>query len=155
MPIFPFKTYLIAALAVLLVSGFGWYTVHERHVQRDKDQAALAALVAKVQAQDVIITAQAQKNVDKETLILKQVVALPAVADLGVVCHSARLNPVPVTPVANGGGDHAAVVVPADVFDPSGDLLTLARSDAALVRDLQHKIGVLRAEMLAANKAHQ
>lgn len=150
----PYKGYVAAAGLALAVSAFGWYTYHERAVEHAKDVAVATHEVAKVDQQDKTIAATATTEIQHDQVILKQIVSLPPVGDLGELCEPAGSRAVPGAASGDGSRHAAAVSVPADVFDPSGDLLTLARSEDALVRDLQAENAALRAEMIAAQKAH-
>lgn len=155
MPTLSLKTYLYAALAALLLSSFGWYTYHERSVEHAKDVAVAKQAVAVVEKKDAVIENTAETAVNSASQIYEKVVAIPSVGDIGVVCSAPRRDPVPGPAAGNSGGQADAGRLPEVVFDPSGDLLTLARSSDALVRDLQAENAALRAEMAAAAKAHR
>lgn len=155
MPTLSIKTYLYAALTVLLLSGFIYWSVHERSVEHKKDVAAATQAVARVEKSDAVIETKASTEVQNETLIYKQAVSLPAVGDIGVVCHDTGGDAVPGSVPPAAGGDRTSGHLQADVFDPSGELLTLARSKDAVIRDLQAEVATMRAEMAAAAKAHR
>jgi hypothetical protein len=149
------KLYLYAALAALLLSGFGWYTYHERAVEHAKDVAVATKAVAKVEKQDVAIAATATTEIQHDTIIYKQAVSVPAVGDIGVVCSAPRGDAVPGAAVGGPVPDAAAVGGVGPTFDPSGQILTIGRDADAKIVALQNIIRELQAEMAAAAKAHQ
>lgn len=111
--------------------------------------------VAKVEKQDTKIEASASSEIQHETLIFKQAVAMPPVGDLGLMCESPGGNAVPSTPNGNGAGHPAANSGAGSVYDPSGGLLTIGRKYDAWVRDLQAENATLRQELADAQKAHR
>lgn len=149
------RGYLIAGFVSVLLAAFGWYTYHERHVEHVKDVAAETRVVNSVKAQDVVITATAVKDTNDAIQIYKQIVQLPSVPDIGIMCHAASSGPVPPAASAGSGGHPSPDSGAADLSDPSGSLLTIGRSADALVRKLQAENAALRIEMLSAAKVHQ
>lgn len=155
MPTLTIKAYIEAAAAILLILLFVWWTVHERNQATAAVRAADQRVVLVAQAKDVAIAAAAQASITAGTQIYEKVVALPPVGDLGVVCQSPRTHAVPGPAKPDLAGHNGPDGVQGDVFDPSGDLLTHARSEAALVRGLQAEIAALHTEMAAAHESHQ
>lgn len=152
----PYKGYLYGALAVLVVGCVVAFAVHERGIQHTKDTHAVTVQIAKVEKKDQVISATATQEIQHENLIYKQVVSLPAVGDIGVVCRNNAVRPaVPSATSADGTGYPASDSGAGDLYDPSGDLLTIGRSKDALVRDLQAEVASLRKAMTAAHEAHK
>jgi hypothetical protein len=150
------RGYFIGGLLALVVAAGGWYTYHERHVEHVKDVAAETKVVNAVKSQDVVIAAEAVKDTSSAIQIFKAVVQLPAVPDIGLVCRSASSHPVPAPAKSNGvGAGPSGQPVPGDVFDPSSDLLAIARSSEARIRELLAENTALRAEMTRAAGVHQ
>lgn len=155
MPTFPLKTYLIAAAAVAALSWLGWFALHERKIEHAKDVAVATAAVARVTKADVVIEAKANTEIQHEQIIYKQIVALPPVGDLGIVCGAPRSDTVPSPATSDGSGQRTPAGLQGELFDPSRDILTRSRDSDALVADLQSEIATLRAEMAAAHEAHR
>jgi hypothetical protein len=153
----PIRAYLYVALLVGAVGLFGWYTLHERDIEHAKDVAVAAKAVAKVTKKDKTTEVEANAEVQNDIVIFKQAVAAPPPGDIGLVCESSGSHPVPITPLPDGIGPPppSGQPIPANVFDPSGDLLAVARSSQARIRELLAENASLRAEMTAAAKAHQ
>lgn len=149
------RIYLYAAAVAAILGAGAWYTYHERNVEHKKDIATAVKEVDAVKVEDTKIVATATTEVQKDTSIYEATNAAPPVPDIGVVCKSTVRPAVPAPAPSATSGDSPSQPVPASVYDPSGDLLTVARQDAATIRDLQAEIAALRAEMEAANKAHK
>lgn len=155
MPIFPLKTYLIAAAAIALASWLAWFAMHERNVEHKKDVAVATAAVARVTKADAVIETKTNTEIQHDQVIYKQIVALPPVGDLGIVCSAPGGNTVPSAPGGDGGGQREAGGLHGELFDPSRDILTRSRDSDALVADLQAEVATLRAEMQAAHEVHR
>jgi hypothetical protein len=151
----PFTHYIYAGIIGALLVGFGWYTLHERGVQHDKDVAAQLQEIQVVVKHDVEIEQTADAVVAKAETTHEELTSAPPVANLGLVCRDANPDPVPAAAAGNASGAVQGEPVPGDVFDPSGDLLTQSRLYEATIGELQVTIAALRAEMLAASASHQ
>jgi hypothetical protein len=150
----PVKGYLLAGAAVVLLSAFGWYTYHERHVEHVKDVAAATKEVAKVTKADVVIKGTADTTVAAQETKHEKDATAPSEPNLGIVCHDSSPNPVPGTAASNGPGNHAADSGASDLFDPSGSLLAVGRNYDAWVRELQADNAALRKELAQAHAVH-
>lgn len=149
------KGYLILFAVLLLLLAGIWFDLHVRSEQKNADIAHAEAQVTRVIQKDAVISEKAQTEVSSAVQIYKQVVQLPAVPDIGVVCQRPG-NPAVPAPAAGDSAGHAGAEQRApDLRDPSGDLLTVGRSSDALVRYLQVENAALRAEMTAVSKVHR
>lgn len=148
----PIKGYLVAGVAVLAISLFTYWSLHERSVEHAKDVAVATKEVAKVEKKDAAITATATAEVQHDQIVFKQVVAMPDVGDIGVVCKSAGGDTVPSAAAGNDGGHPATDSGAGVVFDPSGSILTVGRKYDAWVRSLQSENAALRKELEAAHR---
>lgn len=146
----PFKDYIYGGIIALLLSGFVAYTIHERSVQHEKDVAVQLQEIQVVAKKDVLIEQTADAVVAKAEITHEELTSAPPVANLGLVCRDAGSPTVPDAAADNQGGAVQGKPVPADVFDPSGDLLTNARLYEATIGELQTTIAALRSEMTAA-----
>lgn len=155
MPTLPLKTYLIAAAAIALLSWLGWFALHERGVQHAKDVAVATKAVARVTKVDAVIEAKANTEIQHDQIIYKQIVALPPIGDLGVVCSAPSSDTVSGSASSDGSGQREATGLQGELFDPSRDILTRSRDSDALVANLQAEIATLRAEMAAAHESHR
>ena len=146
----PFKDYIYGAVIAFLIGGFGWYTLHERGVQHEKDVSAQLQEIQVVAKKNILIEQTADAVVAKAEATHEELTSAPPVHNLGLVCRDAS-SPA----VADATPDHASRAVQrepvsGDVFDPSGDLLTNARLYEATIGELQTTIAALRAEIAAA-----
>jgi len=152
----PGKDWLYGGIIVVLLAGFGWYTVHERHAGAAHEVAALKASSDKLQAQTAVQTAElkakatmAEQAYDKEVNSLG---ALPA----PVVRLCVNSGSHPIVPAGGGrvagnapAGAAAAGVQQVPSGDPSvagpdiGGMLTAlaARADdvSATLREFQSR----------------
>jgi hypothetical protein len=146
----PSRAYLYGAIVLVLALAFGGYTIHERGVQHAKDIAAETKAVTKANVVVAADDAHAQTTETQNAIIYRQAVAIPAIADIGLVCqHAARSVPLPAagavtaTPArdsqADSGSGHAA--------DPSGAILTRARDADAQISYLQGRVAELEKQM--------
>jgi hypothetical protein len=149
------KLYLMGAAAAAILSFLTWGALHERAVEHKKDVAVAVKEVAKVEKQDVAITAAANTEIQHDTLIYKQIVSAPVVGDIGLVCESPGGHAVPGSPGGDSSGHPATDSGAGNLYDPSGGLLTVGRKYDAWVRDLQAEIATLRKELADAQKAHR
>jgi hypothetical protein len=148
----PIKSYLLAGAGIALISGAGYFAYHERHVEHAKDVAAETKEVAKVQKQDTVITQAAAKDISQDEAQYNQTVSAPAHADIGVVCHDTRPDPLPAPAAAHGAGHAPPDSGAGDTFDPSGPLLDVGRKYDAWVIELQQENATLRQELEKASK---
>lgn len=146
----PFKGYIYGGILVLVIGAFGWYTIHERSVQHDKDVAAELQEIHVAARKAVVITQTADATVAKAEIRYVKVTTAPPLADLGLVCHDASVNPVSGSTAGDQGGAVQGQPSAGDLFDPSGDLLTAARLYGATISELQVTIASMRVEMAAA-----
>lgn len=151
----PYRAYLIAGALVLVMVGIGRFAAHERSVEHAKDVAVATQAVARVEKQDAKIESTANARIQHDQLIYKQIISMPPVGDLGIVCSSPGGDTVSGAAGRDGSGQGPGGPREGYVFDPSGDLLTKSRSYGAIIRALQSENATLRAEMLAANKVHR
>ena len=136
MPDFNIRDYLYAALLILLVSGFTWYTIHERDVGQEKVVAADARAVAAAKKLSDSETALTQARLDLAGKSYEKVVTSTVVGSPHVVCISPSRPELP--PV---GGDRpepaaAAVGAGANTFDPGPQLDTIGRNADAQISGL-------------------
>ncbi len=129
----PGKDIFYGVLIAALLAGFGWYTVHERHIGAAKVEAkdlALrkAATALNVAAEHLAEIKEIQIGRTYEKIILRSVPDAP-----GLVCHNSAPAVEPKSADA-GPEDHgAATPLPDGGFNPSGGLLTLLRDSDAQV----------------------
>lgn len=144
----PTKDYLYGAAILTLLIGFGVYTHHERVVGEARIEAQDAKLAAAEKAKNEALESAAQAASNNIGVTYEKAVAIPPVADLGVVCHTTSRGQLPQT--AQGGSGAAGttpVIGGGATFDPSGAALTVGRDDDALILALQSQIRALLAEM--------
>jgi hypothetical protein len=118
---------------VLIVGGGTW--IHHDHIEQAKGAAVVAAqdtkLAEATKQRDDALAANASHDLDEIGVTYHAKIALPAVADTGIVCRNASVPPVrSATTAAAGSGsivDASAVLPSAGNFDPSGPTLTALR----------------------------
>lgn len=150
----PFTHYIYAGIIALILAGFIGYTYHERHVQHEKDVAAALTEIKVVAKKDILIEHTADATVAKAEIKYVQVTSAPPVADLGLVCRDAGGGSIPDSAADHKSGAVQGQPVPADVYDPSGQLLTDARSYEATIGELQETTAALRKLIADADAAH-
>lgn len=142
----PFKDWIYGAIIVALIA-FG---LHYKHLETEVHQTAVVAKAAIVEVKKDTQVAQSTETTN--ALIYKQAVAIPAVADLGVVCKRTGGGTLPAPSAAAvpaaGNATPDSGVGPA--YDPTGPALTRARSADAQIAYLQGRIAELEAEMKGA-----
>jgi hypothetical protein len=146
----PSKDWVYAGIIAAMLALFGWYTVHERSVEHAKDIAAAVKIVAKDNAIVAADDSHAQTTETSSAIIYKQAVAVPAVADLGIVCERpARSVSLPAADAiaATSVGNDPAISPTGRSFDPSGDLLTRAAQADAEISYLQRRVAELEKQM--------
>ena len=147
----PSRVYEYAGVALLCSLLFGGYTLHERHVQHAKDVAAAEVVVKKDNAIVVADDSHALTTETQNALIYKQVVSIPAVADIGVVCQRTAprsvslpaADAVAATPIGNDAAERG--IGPA--FDPTGAALTVGGKADAEIGYLQRRVAELEKQM--------
>jgi hypothetical protein len=150
----PVKDWIYGGIIAALLAGFGYYTIHERDVQKAKDFAAAARAVAAANKKVGADNAQAQTTETSNALIYKQAVAIPPVGDLGIMCQHtgssvslSKADGVAATAAGNQSADSGSG--PAS-FDPSGAILTRARDADAQIAYLQSRVKELEQQMNSA-----
>jgi hypothetical protein len=150
----PLKDWVYVAIIAALLGAFGWYTIHERDIQKAKDMAAAARAVAAANKKIQAVDATAQQTESSNAVTYKQAVAIPPIGDIGLVCErTARNIPLPktngVTAAAAGNQSADSGSGPAS-FDPSGAILTRARDADAQIAYLQSRVKELEQQMNSA-----
>jgi hypothetical protein len=118
---------------LLIVGGGAW--VHHDHVEQAKGAAVVEAQDTKLadvtKQRDDALAAAAAHDLDEIGVTYHAKLALPAVADTGVVCHNAAVPAVrsaTAAPAGSGPGNNGAPVLSSSRdFDPSGPTLTALR----------------------------
>jgi hypothetical protein len=106
----PYRIYFEAGILAILLGAFGWWTVHERAVEHDKDVAHEQALKVAQQIKNEQVEARAQELAKADIDAYKQTLAAPpAKPDHGVLCVAAGRGSVPGTSKA---GSAAAAAKP-------------------------------------------
>ena len=107
---FPLKTWLYAGALAVLLGAFGWYTVHERSVQHEKDIAADKRVVDAQTIHNTEVETRAKVLTEQAVAKLKASLAAPPAADAPhLVCRTpARAGAVR----ADGGARPAADAAP-------------------------------------------
>lgn len=147
----PSRAYEYGAIILVLSIAFGGYTLHERNVQHAKDVAAAAKVVAKDNALVAADDSHALTTETQNALIYKQVVSIPAVADIGLVCQHAAPRSVSL-PAADAVattavGNDTAVSRVGPAFDPTGAALTRGHDADAEIAYLQRRVAELEKQM--------
>ena len=147
----PSRAYEYAAVAFVCALLFGGYTLHERNIQHAKDIAAAAKVVAKENAIVAADDSHALTTENQNALIYKQVVRIPAVADIGVVCQRTAPRSVSL-PAADAVattavGNDTAVSRVGPTFDPTGAALTRGHDADAEIVYLQGRVAELEKQM--------
>jgi|HubBroStandDraft_1064217.scaffolds.fasta_scaffold179061_2 hypothetical protein len=147
----PSRVYEYGAIILALSLAFGGYTLHERNLQHAKDIAAAAKVVTKDNAIVAADDSHAQTSETQSALIFKQVVSIPAVADIGVVCQRTAPGSVSLPKAdavaTTAVGDNAPERGVGPTFDPTGALLTRAALADAEIGYLQRRVAELEKQM--------
>ena len=147
----PSRLYEYAGVALLCSLLFGGYTLHERNLQHAKDIAAAGKVVKKDNAIVAADDSHALTTETQSALIFKQVVSIPAVADIGVVCQRTasgsvslpKADAVATTAVGNDAPERGV----GPTYDPTGALLTRAKLADAEIAYLQRRVAELEKQM--------
>jgi hypothetical protein len=134
---------------LLIVGGGAW--VHHDHVEQAKGAAVVAAQDTKLadvtKQRDDALAAAAAHDLDEIGVTYHAKIALPAVADTGIVCRSTAVPAVRDAATAAAGsqpGTNAGPVLPSSGgFDPSGPTLTALRDADGQVIGLQATVARL------------
>ena len=147
------KEYAYAAIAAALLA-FGVYErAHLINEGEQKIEAADAKVAAAAKIHDADVTALAQSKSTTIGEIYEKAVRVPAVADLGVVCHAPDSGSVPEAAGSIPSSAGAALVVGGGpAFDPTGPALTIGREDDAMILALQNQVQVLMDAMNGSTK---
>jgi len=142
----PLKDYIYGAIIVTLLVLVG-ICKHDHAVVKEVKQVGNAA-VKVVKADDVT----AEKTETQSALIYKQIVRIPDVSDLGIVCSNPGRSTLPAASTQPGAG---AGEQPTDggarpKYDPSGAALTRGAQADAQIAYLQRRVHELEAQMNAA-----
>ena len=143
----PSKDWFYGAIIATAIGGFTWYTIHERDAGEAAVRAADQRTAMVAQAKDLAIEAAANTQSSSTSLIYEKAVAIPAVADLGIVCNSPGGSAMPKAAGDQPKDPDPAVVGSVRSFDPSGDILTLLRNDDAQINALIDTVNTLVFEM--------
>lgn len=143
----PAKDYVYGAVIVALLAAFGAYTVHERHEGAAHIAAADAKAATAEAAKNQAITDAAQAASNQVIQTYEKAVAIPPVADLGLMCKSPGSRELPQAPGDSGRADAAAARTDGPSYDPSGAALTIGRDADAKIVALQDEIHALVSAM--------
>lgn len=142
------KEWLVIAALLALFFGGVWLYRHGEH----RIEAQDARITKAAQETDKRVAAAAQVTETQSAIIYKQAVAIPAVADIGIVCHAPSRSVVPpaVPGAAATTNNATADGGSGPTFDPSGAILTRAAQADAQIEYLQRRIKELETEMNGA-----
>lgn len=130
-------------LASLLLA-FG---LHYRNLDHQAQQAKVVAIAAQNDVKRIDIAAQTTET--QSALIYKEIVRIPDVPDIGVVCRNTSRSALP-TPDAVPGttiGKPAPDSTVGPEYDPSGAALTRAKAADAQIAYLQRRVHELETQM--------
>lgn len=144
----PAKDWFYGALLVLA----GLFCLHIYHAGEAKVAAEVAHTAQVAQAKDAALEAQAQSTETQSALIFKQVVALPAIPDIGLVCKRTGGSPLPAADAGTGAAASQPTTdsTSGPSFDPSGAAETRARAADAQIAYLQKRVKELETIMNGA-----
>lgn len=133
----------------IVIAGLIGFIYHKGEARIEaKDTKVAVAAEHKVTAVQTTALSTETQNV----VIYKQAVAIPAVPDIGLVCHAPARDPLPA-PVAVAGtsaGEQPADSGDGPSFDPSGAAETRGALADAQITYLQNRVHELETEMNAA-----
>jgi hypothetical protein len=135
------------ALYGIVIVALGVFLWHYHSLQNAVDTAKVVAASAK---QVVQVDQSAAKSTETQNaLIYKQAIAIPAIADLGLVCQRASGSQVPApNPVAAAPiGERPADGPVGPPYDPSGAVESRGRAADAQIIYLQTRVHELETEM--------
>lgn len=142
----PFRDYVYGAIIATLLVFVGICKHDHTVVKEVKQVGATAAAVVKTD------DATAEKTETQSALIYKQIIRIPDVPDIGLVCRHASSSPLPASsPVAGAStGDKPADGGSGPGYDPSGAALARGKAADAQITYLQRRVKELEDQM---NKA--
>lgn len=142
----PGRDYLYAVIIAALLVAFG-ICKHDHTVVKEIDRVGNAAKQV-VKADD----ATAEKTETQSALIYKEIVRIPDVPDVGIVCRNPGRSalPAPASVAGAGAGEQPANSGSGPEYDPSGAALTRGKAADAQIAYLQRRIHELEAQMNAA-----
>jgi hypothetical protein len=129
--------------ALLLAFGIHYHNL-EKHAQEAKQVVA----AAQVQVKAVDKTAETTET--QSALIYKEIVRIPDVPDIGIVCRNTRSGalPAPDSKPGAAAGDKPADVPGGISYDPSGAALAAAKAADAQIAYLQRRVHELETQMM-------
>lgn len=150
----PLKDWLYIGCIAVLLAGFASYTVHERHVGEavvEKKDVALRAAAAALNKASENLADLNEINIGK---VYEKYITAPPIADApGLVCvNTAPAAEQPQTADNRSGTADPKAELPNGGFNPSGELLTLLRSDDAQINGLIDTVLNLEAELEGKTK---
>ena len=130
-------------LASLLLA-FG---IHYKHLGTQVHQVKQVAAAAQTQVKAVYKTAETTET--QSALIYKEIVRIPDVPDIGIVCRNTRSGALPPTNAQPGApvGEPTANSGVGPEYDPSGAALTRAAKADAQIAYLQRRVHELETQM--------
>lgn len=140
------KDVLYAAIAVCLLA-FG---LHYKSLEKQVREAAQVSAAAQIQVKAVDKTAQITET--QSALIYKEIVRIPDVPDIGIVCRNTSRSALSAPgPVAGANvGEQPTDRGAGPSYDPSGAALTRAKVADAEIAYLQRRVHELEAQMNGA-----
>lgn len=142
----PLRDYVYAVIIATLLVFVG-ICKHDHTVVKEVKQIGAAAEKV-VKADDVT----AEKTETQSALIYKEIVRIPDVPDIGIVCQHAGSGtlPAPVAVAGAAAGDKPADSGVGPSYDPSGAALTRAHAADAQIEYLQRRVKELETQMNSA-----
>jgi cell division protein FtsB len=130
-------------LASLLLA-FG---IHYKHLETQVHEVKQVAAAAQTQVKAVDKTAETTET--QSALIYKEIVRIPDVPDIGIVCRNTRSSPLPAPDTKPGAavGDKPADSAVGPGYDPSGAALARAKAADAQIAYLQRRVHELETQM--------
>lgn len=139
----PFRDYVYAVIIAALLVFVG-ICKHDHTVVKEVKQVGTAAEKV-VKADDAV----AEKSETQSALIYKQIVRIPDVPDIGIVCEHAGSGSLPASDTVAGAsaGERPADSGDGHPYDPSGAALTRAKAADAQIAYLQRRVKELEKQM--------
>ena len=130
-------------LASLLLA-FG---IHYRNLETHAQKAKVVAVAAQADVKKV--DAAAETTETQSALIYKEIVRIPDVPDIGIVCRNTRSSalPAPDTKPGTPVGEQPADASVGPSYDPSGAALARAKAADAQIAYLQRRVHELETQM--------
>lgn len=139
----PFRDYVYAVIIAALLVFVG-ICKHDHTVVKEVKQVGTAAEKV-VKADDAV----AEKSETQSALIYKQIVRIPDVPDIGIVCEHTGSGSLPASDAVAGtsAGDRPTDSGDGHPYDPSGAALTRAKAADAQIAYLQRRVKELEKQM--------